>query len=91
MWYPDKAAFRTGYISNVYWDKDSIGLYSFAAGNNVKAKGQGSVAMGESSQALGSDAVALGAGSISSGFNSFAVGNGKAAVEYSSRNGSKLH
>ena len=83
MWYPDKAAFRTGFVSGLNWDKDSIGLYSFAAGNNVKAKGQGSIAMGENSQALGSSAVAMGAGSISSGFNSFAVGNGKAQGNYS--------
>src|SRR5690348_17035476 len=32
MWYPDKAAFRVGKIVSNYWDKDSIGDYSFAGG-----------------------------------------------------------
>lgn len=32
MWYADKAAFRSGYVINNYWDKDSIGNYSVAAG-----------------------------------------------------------
>ena len=39
MWYPDKAAFRAGYVSSVNWNKDSIGIYSFATGSNTKAKG----------------------------------------------------
>ena len=28
MWYPDKAAFRVGRVTNDNWDTDSIGDYS---------------------------------------------------------------
>ena len=52
MWYADKAAFRAGYVDGTQWDKDSIGNYSFASGNNSKAKGIYSTALGWSSNAL---------------------------------------
>jgi hypothetical protein len=38
MWYPDKAAFRSGYVQTTNWDKDSIGIYSVATGNAVKLR-----------------------------------------------------
>src|ERR1700730_12391517 len=44
MWYPDKAAFRAGYIWNTQWDNNNIGNYSFAAGNSTTASGQYSTA-----------------------------------------------
>src|SRR4051812_30352673 len=46
MWYPDKAAFRAGYVSGANWDKDSIGSYSFATGSDAKAKGNYSFVSG---------------------------------------------
>ena len=39
MWYPEKAAFRTGYVDSTQWDEPSIGSCSFAAGNNPIAGG----------------------------------------------------
>src|SRR4051812_45154479 len=32
MWYADKAAFRSGYVSGPQWDKDSIGNFSTGMG-----------------------------------------------------------
>lgn len=73
MWYADKAAFRVGYVFGANWDKDSIGLYSFAAGVDVKAIGPNSTAFGESTIAFGLNATAFGLGSTA-GFRSTAFG-----------------
>jgi hypothetical protein len=75
MWYPDKAAFRTGRVTDTHWDKDSIGFASFAAGFNTKAKGGGSVALNNSSSALGNTSFATGSLTIASGSVSTAMGS----------------
>lgn len=89
MWYTDKAAFRTGYVSSTNWDKDSIGNYSFAAGADVKAKGSSSVALGNNSQALtnesfamGNNAVAAGLGARALGLNALANGDQSTAIGF---------
>ncbi len=69
MWYPDKAAFRVGYTFGTNWDKNNIGVYSFAAGYNSKAKGQSSAALGFS-EATGNYSFASGS-SIAQGDYSF--------------------
>lgn len=88
MWYADKAAFRTGYVQGMNWDKDSIGDYSFAAGWNPNAPGYSSVsiggstvargyysvAMGFRTSALQQGAVALGDSAVAFGGSSFASG-----------------
>ncbi len=99
LWYANKGAFRSGrIISGNYWDKDSIGYYSFAAGVNTMASNIASVALGESSQATGSISIAIGnqakatknfAISIgyqttADGLNSTAVGQNAIANEQSS-------
>jgi len=72
LWYPQKAAFRVGYVDGVNWDKDSIGYYSFATGVNTRAKDY-SAAFGIST--LSSDySVAFGFNSIATGTASFAGG-----------------
>ncbi len=53
MWYPDKAAFRVGRVVDKNWDKDSIGLFSFAAGANTKASQIGTVSIGTNTSATG--------------------------------------
>src|SRR5258705_13342096 len=75
MWYPDKAAFRTGYAGGPQWDKDSIGNYSFAAGFNVKAKAIGSIAIGFGTNALNLYSTAMGYFTNASGLYSTAIGN----------------
>jgi hypothetical protein len=74
MWYPDKAAFRSGYVENFNWDKDSIGNYSFAVGRNTKAKGESSMAIGVGASALNLNTVAIGADAVAIGIQSFAFG-----------------
>ena len=91
MWYPDKAALRAGQVSGTQWNKDSIGLYSIAMGQNTKAKGEGSVALGIQTTASGISSVAFGNGSIAStnystaiGYQNVATGLGSIAMGYQS-------
>jgi trimeric autotransporter adhesin len=62
---PSKGAFRAGGITNTkgsptWWDADSVGISSFAAGVNTKAKGLSSVAMGDGGEADGTSSVSIG-------------------------------
>ncbi|MBK8141183.1 MAG: hypothetical protein IPK57_09255 [Chitinophagaceae bacterium] len=70
MWYPDKAAFRAGAVNGLQWNKDSIGNYSFAAGNNTRADGVGYVGMGNNTKALGDYSVAAGNNTLASNYYS---------------------
>lgn len=111
MWYPEKAAFRVGAVDDGtingapgacpscpnYWNRDSIGGFSFASGYITKASGSYSTAMGfhsiasgEASTALGSStasnggATAMGISATASGYNSTAIGlNSTASGNYS--------
>ena len=76
MWIPSRSAFRAGSVAEGYksWDADSIGLFSFAAGYNSKAKGFNATALGGYTQATGYYATALGGGGIASGEFSLATG-----------------
>ena len=75
MWYPEKAAFRMGRVTNTNWDKDSIGIYSTAFGFNSKAKGNGSMAVGFNASATGDYAVSFGHDTEARGIYSIALGN----------------
>jgi hypothetical protein len=90
MWYADKSAFRTGAVSDNFWNKDSIGNYSFAAGLDVKAKGEYSVSFGWDNQSLGPATFSTGINNIASGPYAFvsgsyqqATGNNSSAFGYS--------
>lgn len=74
MWYPDKAAFRFGYVDGANWDKDSIGTYSFASGYNSKAKGYYSIAMGYIAKANSDYSTAIGASAVANNNGSIAFG-----------------
>ena len=84
MWYPNKAAFRTGGVVGPNWDKDSIGQYSFAAGYNPKAKGLASIAFGYSAFALGHYSTAMGDSTNATGLISTVIGNRNTAAGHSS-------
>ncbi len=75
MWYPDKAAFRTGYVSGSQWDQINIGNYSFASGNNTIASGLGSIAMGINSGATADNTIAMGNQATAGGNFSVAIGD----------------
>ncbi len=79
MWYLDKAAFRSGYVADNYWDKDSIGNYSFAAGYNTEAKGEGSVSIGSYNISTGSYSGSFGYNNSASGQYSVSLGGYNAA------------
>ncbi len=85
MWYPDKAAFRAGYVNNFgfgsNWDKDSIGNYSFATGNSTKAKGLYSTATGFFSQANGISSSAFGFSQATADYAS-SMGTSVATAQY---------
>ncbi|MEO6132030.1 MAG: hypothetical protein ABIQ02_09280, partial [Saprospiraceae bacterium] len=84
MWYPDKAALRAGRVTAAQWDKDSIGLYSFAAGINTIAKGESSFAIGEGTVASGLLSAATGLFSSAPGIASISFGNNTIAAGSSS-------
>lgn len=74
MWYPGKAAFRTGFIDGTQWDKNNIGFYSFASGYSSTANNLYSTALGRNTLASGTSATALGYFTTASGSNSSALG-----------------
>ncbi len=74
MWYSDKAAFRAGFVDGSQWNKDSIGMASFAGGYNAKASGNQSVSLGLGTSASGLSSIALGVGAIASGEGAVAIG-----------------
>lgn len=87
MWYPERAAFRVGYVSANQWDKNNIGYASAAFGNNTKAFGESSAAFGSNSEAIGASAFAIGSETKAPGIYSFATGyrtiaNGYAASTF---------
>ena len=82
MWYPDKAAFRAGYVSANQWDASNIGYFSGAIGYSTTASGRHStaigyltIASGEISTAVGSSATASGGLSFSAGYVTVASGS----------------
>jgi hypothetical protein len=74
MWYPDKAAFRAGYVNANRWNKDSIGVYSIAMGYDTKASGVVSTAIGQETTASSDGATALGFRTTASASSSTAMG-----------------
>ncbi|SDL25408.1 tail fiber domain-containing protein [Siphonobacter aquaeclarae] len=81
MWYPEKAAFRVGYVGSygtAYWNTSNVGNYSFATGNNTRASGTNSFAANLATTASGSESVAFGNNGTASADRSFAF-NGTAS------------
>ncbi|MEE4177355.1 MAG: hypothetical protein V2I46_07590 [Bacteroides sp.] len=60
MWYPDKAAFRAGFVDGDQWDQGNIGNNSSAMGINALASGLCSIAMGDGAAARGAHSTAMG-------------------------------
>lgn len=80
LWYGAKGAMRFGYLStpfgginyDKFWDYDSVGYYSFAGGQNSRAKGSGAFAWGSLGWADGAGSVAF--FGIAKGNNSYTFG-----------------
>jgi trimeric autotransporter adhesin len=84
MWYPRKAAFRAGHVTDAHWDDVSIGLFSTATGRNVTASGNFSTAMGHNNQATGQSSTAMGQDNQATGSSSTALGSGNTAEGWAS-------
>ncbi len=84
MWYPKKAAFRSGYINGTQWNDNYIGNYSVAMGVNTTASGNYSFAMGSSTEASGLGSVSFGDRSTATGNNAAALGDRTSANSFSS-------
>ncbi len=84
FWYPQKGAFRAGGVDGTQWDKDSIGLFSFATGFNSRAKGENSFAAGAYSNAAGAHSLALGYFTSAAGDRSMAMGYGNSSPGFGS-------
>ena len=84
FWYPQKAAFRSGTVDGTQWDKDNIGNYSFAAGQNAKASGANSTALGKNVNANGDASVAIGEFSTTNEQRTTAIGYVATANGYAS-------
>ena len=82
MWYPQRAALRAGYVNGTQWDKDSIGVASFATGISTKASGMGSMATGYQATASGAYSFAVGTQTTASQDNSIAMGYQTTASGY---------
>ncbi len=80
MWYPEKAAFRVGYVAYGDWDKDNIGNYSFASGYYTLASGDRSTALGFDTKAYGFASTAMGNATYASGISSSAMGTNTTAT-----------
>ncbi|MEO7266196.1 MAG: tail fiber domain-containing protein [Ferruginibacter sp.] len=74
IWYPDKAAFRAGYVSATQWNSSSVGNYSVAIGLNNTASGPASTAMGASCNALAAYAFSAGFAATASAAYSTSIG-----------------
>ncbi len=75
MWYPNKAAFRVGYVFDDEWNLINMGDYSFASGHRTKASGYNATAMGSRTTASGIFSTAMGANSNAPGNLSTAIGS----------------
>ena len=74
IWHPEKAAFRAGYVSDNAWDPASIGDYSVAMGNDVRATASSSTAFGLRTRATHLSSFAVGEDNVASGASSVAMG-----------------
>ena len=74
MWYPQKAAFRAGYINGTQWDDANIGLYSVAMGQSVRASGDNAIAVGLRATAANTGTVAMGEDVTATGAYSVVLG-----------------
>lgn len=81
MWYPAKAAFRVGAITNSFpfydvtqWNDTNIGAYSVAMGRNTTASSDYCTALGSDTKATEVYATAIGQRTVASGASSTAMG-----------------
>lgn len=93
FWSPTRGALRAGALSSAFsgtfWNPDSLGFYSFAAGLDTRATGFGGTALGRETEAAGIYSLATGYFTdakanyaTAMGYNTSARGIGAMAVNY---------
>ena len=82
--YPNRGAFRAGYVNGTQWDDANIGIFSTAMGESTTASGTASTAMGSYTTASGNYSTVMGSSTIASGDYSTAMGVGTIASGFSS-------
>jgi hypothetical protein len=82
IWYPNKAAFRAGFVGGGRWENQNIGKFSFAGGANTLATGLCGVALGNETIAGGANSVALGINTVAFGEATVALGVNTTAKAY---------
>ncbi|RZK77899.1 MAG: hypothetical protein EOO85_07645 [Pedobacter sp.] len=86
-WIPKKGAFQVGLQTGVEGMENNIGLYSFAAGSGVTARGTASVAIGTNTIASADNSIALGTNVSTAGNSgSFVFGDNHIAAGTSGTN-----
>ena len=75
MWYPNKAAFRSGYVDGTQWDQNNIGTYSTATGFSTIASQGYSTALGYFTTASGVASTAMGNQTTAKAFGSVSIGS----------------
>lgn len=84
VWLSSSSAFRSGRVSGLQWNADSVGLYSFATGENVVASGIRSASTGYNNRSVGPHSFTTGEGNTVTGLNSMAAGmNNRVTSDYS--------
>jgi hypothetical protein len=74
-----RAGIRSGYVDDLKWEADSIGMSSAGFGYNIKANGETALAVGKNTIVSGSRATAFGNNNVASGFETLAFGNSNIA------------
>ena len=89
LWYPDKAAFRAGSVSDAHWNTNFVGPYSAALGRDAVASGHYSISLGFNARAegfaattFGRDTKASGSYAMATGYNTLASGFASTAMGY---------
>ena len=84
VYHGPRGAFRSGRSASTHWAVDSLGYFSFGAGQGIKASGTSSAALGQSTRAEGDRSFAAGSAAVASGFSSIAIGDQNLSSGYGS-------
>lgn len=84
VYHGPRGAFRSGQSASTHWAVDSLGYFSFGAGQGIKASGTSSAALGQSTRAEGDRSFAAGSAAVASGFSSIAIGDQNLSSGYGS-------
>ncbi|MBN1779587.1 tail fiber domain-containing protein [bacterium] len=92
IWYPKKAAFRSGVVDGTQWDDANIGFGSIAMGGNAVASDDWAVSLGGATSASGEMSVAIGyeaeasvEGAVAIGYHVKASGGAATALGYETK------